>query len=213
MLTVRDLAYALPHPRRSLFSGLSFAMEKGETLAITGGKGPARSALLRILAGALRQYSGRVEFQGIELNDWSRDFFERTGSVLHPLGMSPFLTVMETLKCHAGLYRHASPVEALHVLEAMGYSSIEGSIANKRIRDLDAESLYLIALSRAQMHGPELLLLDEPTAGDSARHREVLHILLKLRQSQGLATVFASADSEWLQSLGLRCLPMTDGDA
>jgi ABC-type multidrug transport system ATPase subunit len=197
MLEVRELAWPEKNPRRILFTGLSFSVAAGEALALTGPADSGKSILLRILSGAIRRYSGHVLFQGKELGDWSREFFELTGAVLDPVGLTPQLTARENLESHARLYREGKPAAAGAALERMGLAGI----ARKRASALESDDRFLIALARAQLHRPAFLYLDTPPEGLSPTASDRLGEALRGRKAEGLATVLAARDGAWAAGL------------
>ncbi len=202
MLEVRELAWPIQDPRPRLIRGLSFSMGPGEALALTGPAGSGKSALLRILAGGIRRYAGQVIFQGKELGDWNRDFFELTGAVLDPPGLTPELTASENLESHARLYRQGNAADARAALDRVGLSAA----ARTRADNLSSDEAFLIALARAQLHRPALLCVDTPPPGLSPTASDRLGDALRSRKAEGLATVLAARDGAWAAGLCGRAL-------
>src|SRR5262245_23901810 len=139
MLSVRALTFAGPQPNRPLLAPLAFDLAAGESLAVCGPKGAGKTLLIRILAGAMRSYAGEVLFQGKELADWSRDFFEATGAVLDPHGLFPDLSILENLAHAARLYRAADSVGIPALVERHGLA-VHASV---RGRKLGADEAFL----------------------------------------------------------------------
>jgi len=202
MLEVRNLAWLGKDPQGILFTGLSFSVAPGEALALTGPANSGKSALLRILAGGIRRYGGQVLFQGKELGDWSRDFFELTGAVLDPVGLTPQLTALENLESHARLYREGKPAAARAALDRMGLAAA----ARTRAANLESDERFLVALAQAQLHRPALLCLDTPPGGLSPTASDRLGDALRARKAEGLASVLAARDGAWAAGLCGRAL-------
>lgn len=202
MMEVRDLAWQGKNPQRPLFRGLSFSLGPGEALALTGPPDCGKSVLLRILAGSIRSYTGQVLFQGKELGDWSREFFEVTGAVLDPAGLTPQLTARENLENHAHLYRRGNPTAAGDALERVGLATA----ARTRVVNLGSDERFLVALARAQLHRPALLCVDTPPEGLSPTASDRLGDALSARKAEGLATVLAARDGAWAAGLCGRAL-------
>jgi ABC-type multidrug transport system ATPase subunit len=207
MLEVRDLAWLDKDPERILFTGLSFSVAPGEALALTGPAHSGKSALLRILAGGIRRYAGQVLFQGKELGDWSREFFELTGAVLDPVGLTPQLTVLENLESHARLYREGDPAVARAALDRVGLAAA----GRTRAANLESDQLFLVALAQAQLHRPALLCVDTPPKGLSPTASDRLVDALRARKADGLATVLAASDGAWAAGLCGRALRLGAG--
>lgn len=207
MLEVRDLSFSADDPARSLFRGLAFALAPGEALALTGPPDSGKSVLVRILVGAIRAYAGQVVFQGKELGDWSRDFFELTGAVLDPAGLAPQLTSLEILECQARLYRGGNPGAARGALDRVGLAAASRTRAVK----LESDQRFLVALARAQLHRPILLCVDTPAEGLSPAASDRLDDAIRARKAEGLATVVAARDGAWVAALCGRALRL-DGE-
>lgn len=192
MLEVRALGSIGSDPSPPLFRNLAFSLAAGESLAIVGPTASGKSVLLRILAGAIREYAGDVLFEGVELRKWSRDFFARTGAVLDPPGLYPQLTVRENVESHARLYLNAQAT-AEELLERCGLAAQAGIRAVKLTPDQEA----LTGLARAQVHKPRLLCIDTPAEGLGPEAAERVAAAIRDRKGQGLATVLATGAAEW----------------
>lgn len=202
MLEVRDLAFEGDDASRPLLRGLSFSLAAGEALALTGPEDCGKSVLLRILSGALRTYSGQVLFQGKELGEWSRDYFELTGAVSDPVGLAPQLTALENLQSHARLYREGDPGGARAALDRVGLAAE----TRTRAARLAPDQRFLTALARSQLHRPVLLCIDTPPEGLSPAASDRLGDALRARKAEGLATVLAARDGAWAAGLCGRAL-------
>lgn len=207
MLNVHDLGFPAGDSRRPLFRGLSFSLAAGESLALTGPEDSGKSVLLRILAGGFRAYSGQVLYLGKELGDWSREFFESTGAVLDPLGLTPQLTALENLESHTALYRSGNAAAARASLDRMGLAAE----AHTRVTRLTSDQRFLVALARAQSHRPAFLCIDTPPAGLSPETADRLGDTLRARKAEGLATLLAARDGAWAAGLCGRGLRLDQG--
>jgi fluoroquinolone transport system ATP-binding protein len=207
MLDIRGLFWPGRNPRPALFERLSFTLASGEALAVTGPAGAGKSILLRILSGSLRDYAGQVLFQGKELGDWSREFFEATGAVLQPSGLAPQLTALENLEYHSRLYRKGHRAAAREALDRVGLAASAGV----RAASLDLETLFLVSLARALVHRPVLLCIDTPSAELSQAARERASEIVRARQGEGLATVLATRDEAWAAGMCGRLLRLDAG--
>lgn len=193
LLEVRAVAVPGDDPAHPRLAPVSFSLESGETVALLGPAESGKSTLMRILAGALRAYTGGAFYQGKELGDWSREFFETIGAVLDPPGLSAVLTVKENLAAFARLYRGADPALAGPMLERSGLTARVSERAGK----LTADDQVLAALARAQLHRPSLLLIDLPGEGLSPSTARRVAEAVRLRQAEGGATVVAVRYADW----------------
>ncbi len=171
-LTARGLRRSFG--RVTVLRDLDLTLMPGEALAVAGPNGAGKTTLLRMLSGLLRPTAGEVTVLGRPLRG---DHAARRaiGFLSHQSLLYDDLTVLENLAFAARLYGVARPVEAARAaLEAAGLSMRAGDSPARLSRGL----LQRAAIARALLHGPRVLLLDEPfTALDepsAGRLRETL---------------------------------------
>jgi heme exporter protein A len=142
---------------REALSDVSLALLEGQTLVVLGPNGAGKTTLLRVLATLLRPHAGRVRVLGRELPEDAWAVRGRIGLLGHEPLLYRELTARENLRYHARLHGVADArVEEL--LEAVG---IAGR-GREPLRTLSRGMVQRVAVARAVLHGPELLLLDEP---------------------------------------------------
>jgi heme exporter protein A len=185
---------------RVALDGVSLELAAGETLLLTGGNGAGKTTLLRVLATVLRPHAGAVSVAGHELPRQARSVRPLIGYVGHEPLVYPSLTALENLELYASL--HGRPAESCRpALEMVGLERRR----NDQAADLSRGMRQRLALARAWLHQPALLLLDEPTAGLDAEGRELLKGMLD--EHQGAALV-ATHEPEWFAG---RELPLRAG--
>jgi heme exporter protein A len=145
---------------RTALAGVTLTLEPGRTLAVFGANGAGKTTLLRILATLLRPHRGAVRVLGREL---PRDGYAVRGRVGF-LGHDPLLyrdlTARENLRFHARLHGVAfARIDTL--LEAVGLERR----GDEPVHTFSRGMIQRLAVCRAVLHEPELLLLDEPLAG------------------------------------------------
>jgi heme exporter protein A len=144
---------------RTALRDVSVVVPSGATLAVLGRNGAGKSTLLRILATLLRPHSGTAALFGEELPKRAWVVRGRVGLLGHDPLLYRDLTGRENLSYHARLHR--VPAERVEeVLEAVGMAR-RGEDA---VRSLSRGMVQRLAVARAVLHRPELLLLDEPRA-------------------------------------------------
>ena len=142
---------------REALSDVSLQLLEGQTLVVLGPNGAGKTTLLRVLATLLRPHAGRVRVLGRELPEDGWAVRGRVGLLGHEPLLYRELTARENLRYHARLHGVADArVEEL--LEAVG---IAGR-GREPLRTLSRGMVQRVAVARAVLHGPELLLLDEP---------------------------------------------------
>ena len=145
---------------RAVLRDLTFAIPAGRTMAVLGPNGAGKTTLLRILATLLRPTAGDVRVLGCAL---PRDAWRargRIGFVGHEPLLYRDLTGGENLRFHARL--HGLPGGGSERIEALLDRVRMTRRADELVRNLSAGMIQRLAVCRALLHGPELLLLDEP---------------------------------------------------
>jgi heme exporter protein A len=162
--TDRGPAVALRDLRRSYgervaLAGVTLSLPRGATLAVFGANGAGKTTLLRVLATLLRPHAGEAEVLGRALPREGWAVRGRIGLLAHEPLLYRDLTASENLRFHARLHGVAGG-RAGELLEAVGMARR----ADEPVRSLSRGMAQRVAICRALLHEPELLLLDEPLA-------------------------------------------------
>jgi heme exporter protein A len=144
---------------REALSGVSLELDEGRTLVVFGPNGAGKTTLLRVFAGLLRPHSGdvRVLGHGLPAEAWA--VRGRIGLLAHEPLLYRELTARENLRFHGRLHG----VEEERVAEVLELVAMNHR-ADEPLRTLSRGMVQRVAVARAVLHGPELLLLDEPHA-------------------------------------------------
>ena len=144
---------------REALGDVSLSLGEGQTLVVFGPNGAGKSTLLRVLATLLRPHAGQVRVLGCELPQEAWAVRGRIGLLGHEPLLYRQLSARENLRFHARLHGVGETrVEELLAAVAMTDRSSEA------VRTLSRGMLQRVAVARAVLHDPELLLLDEPYA-------------------------------------------------
>jgi putative ABC transport system ATP-binding protein len=162
---------------------LRLQLPAGEYLAIMGESGSGKSTLLNLIAGLDRPDSGRVLFEGIDLASLDDDAVTRwrrasVGFVFQAFHVLPYLTVLQNVALPLDLLGVRDPQRherVLQLLEACGIAAL----ATRYARELSGGELQRIAIARALVHRPRLVLADEPTGNLDARTAQQILCLLR----------------------------------
>jgi len=174
---------------RVALAGVSARVEAGQTLAVLGGNGAGKTTLLRVLAGLLRPHGGRARVLDAELPGERWKLPGRVGYLGHEPLLYRELSGRENLRYQARL--HGVPaVRVEAVLQAVG---MERRGADP-VRELSRGMVQRLAVARAVLHDPELLLLDEPRASLDPAGAELLEPLIG--RPSGRTRVLVSHDVE-----------------
>ncbi len=198
IVQVENVQRHLPQGGRQLhiLNGISFTVEAGSWLALTGPSGSGKSTLLGILAGIDRPSAGKVFVEGIEISALpegrlARLRNEKIGVVFQSFHLIPTLTALENVE--APLYIHPQRRRArgmaMEMLEQVGLSERMNHFPNQ----LSGGEQQRVAIARALICGPEILLADEPTGNlDTATSKQVLGLIRLLRNQLGLTVIMAT---------------------
>ena len=195
-----DVRRHLPQGGRELhiLNGISFSVEAGSWLALTGPSGSGKSTLLGILAGIDRPSGGKVFIEGTEISALpegrlSRLRNEKIGVVFQAYHLIPTMTALENVE--APLYIHPERRQARAKAAAMLEQVGLGERMDHFPHQLSGGEQQRVAMARALACGPEILLADEPTGNlDTATSRQVLDLLRQLRNQLGLTVVMVTHD-------------------
>jgi heme exporter protein A len=144
---------------RVALSDITLRVEAGQTLVVLGANGAGKTTLLRVLATLLRPHGGSCRVLGHELPRAGWEVRGRIGYLGHDPLLYRDLTGAENLRYQAGL--HGVPRE--RVEERLAAVGLEGR-AQEPVRDLSKGMVQRLAVARATLHEPDVLLLDEPRA-------------------------------------------------
>jgi ABC-2 type transport system ATP-binding protein len=182
---------------RQVLKDLTFAVEPGDIFGCLGPNGAGKTTTIRIIMGLLRASAGQVRVLG---SDPSQDRVRnRVGFLLETDGLYDNLSARDNLDYYGRLYAVQDVAPRIDaVLAGAGLAD----------RALDKVSVYSkgmrqrLALARALLHRPDILVLDEPTAGlDPGGQLEVRRMLLELSRDEGVTIFLSSHNLDEMQRL------------
>ena len=200
IVQVENVRRHLPQGGRDLhiLNGISFTVEAGSWLALTGPSGSGKSTLLGILAGIDRPSAGKVYIEGTEISSLpearlARLRNEKIGVVFQSFHLIPTMTALENVEAPLYIHpqrRHARSIAA-HILEQVGLGERMGHFPHQ----LSGGEQQRVAIARALACSPAILLADEPTGNlDSATSKQVLDLLHQLRDQLNLTVIMVTHD-------------------
>ena len=216
IIEVKNVFRSLPMGGKYLhiLRDISFSVERGEWMALSGPSGSGKSTLLGVLAGLDRPDQGQVRLDGIEITSLperrlARLRNEKIGVIFQAFHLISTLTALENVE--APLFvnprRRQARSLALNMLELVGLAERMQHLPHQ----LSGGEQQRVAIARALVCEPSLLLADEPTGNlDSAASRQVLELIRQLHLALGLTVVMVTHDSQVAAYAGRR-LHIVDG--
>ena len=165
--------------------GVSLHVQAGEMVALIGANGAGKSTLVNTICGLIKHQKGKIEFQGKAMDGLSAEAIVRLGIALVPEGRQVFstLSVEANLEMGAFIHRH----DGAQVREDMAHLFERFPILKERRHQLagtlSGGEQQMLAISRALMARPQLLVLDEPSMGLAPLVvKEIFRIIQELKQ-------------------------------
>lgn len=186
---------------KTVLRGLDFHVEAGEFVALLGPNGAGKTTFLRILASLSRQSLGEVKIAGFSLPQHSAAVRRRLGVVSHLPLLYGDLSAEENLRFYGRMYAVPALDERIaQVLELVGLTARRRDLVRTFSRGMQQR----LAIGRAVLHDPEVLLLDEPHTGLDQDACIMLDGVLRQVAVRGRTVVMTSHDLARAQDLAMR---------
>jgi len=181
--------------------GVDFAVADGDALVLLGRNGAGKSTVLKLLAGVLRPSAGHVLFDGSKIDDLPPERRVHLGIVLVPegRGIFPALTVEENLRGGAYWRRPNRKATADDLVEVHDLMPRLAERAGQLAGSLSGGEQQMVAIGRALMAKPKVLLLDEPSLGLAPQAVESLYELLAALVQRRISLVLVEQYAEMAQ--------------
>lgn len=168
-------------PAKIALSGVDLKIKKGSFFGLLGPNGAGKSTIINILAGLVVKTSGNVKISGIDIDENQKLSKFKIGIVPQELILDPFFNVRETLEIYAGYFGiKKADRRTDEIIEALGLK--DKALAAPRSLSGGIRRRLLVA--KALVHNPEILVLDEPTAGvDVELRTQLWNYVKKLNES------------------------------
>lgn len=202
ILRVTDVTkmYGEGHTAVTAVAHATMAVDKGEFVALLGPSGSGKTTLISIIGGLLGATSGSVELGGMDVTalrgkELTAFRASKVGFVFQSANLVPFLTARENLLYVAGLVKGGSRKEAAaradQLLEELGLEQRARNVPEQ----LSGGERQRVAIGRALMNDPDLILVDEPTAAlDTAMGRQVVELLRREVKARGKTGIMVTHD-------------------
>jgi heme exporter protein A len=176
---------------KAVLRGVEFAIEAGELAVLLGPNGAGKTTLLRILSTLSRPSAGLVRVAGCKLPGGAAEARQRLGGVSHHPLLNGALTGEENLRFYARLYGLTDPAERIRQrLTQVGLTARRRDLVRTYSRGMQQR----LALARAMLHDPHVLLFDEPYTGLDQQAADMLDDLLRAAAGQGCTVLMTTHD-------------------
>ncbi|HCM89070.1 MULTISPECIES: ABC transporter ATP-binding protein [Vagococcus] len=184
---------------------VSFEVNEGEIVSLIGANGAGKTTILRTISGLVRSSSGTISFQGEKIEKETSPNIVKNGLVQVPEGRHVFtgMTVMENLELGAFLYKDKKESELIlkHIFDRF---PILAERKNQDAATLSGGEQQMLAMGRALMSRPKLLLLDEPSMGLAPIFiREIFSIIEEIKE-QGTTVLLIEQNAKMALSIADR---------
>ncbi len=217
LVHLKDVEFQYESAKHKTLEIPTLQIEKGERVFLFGPSGSGKSTFLEILAGVLTPQKGSVEILGKNLagmKSSERDRFRagHLGYVFQSFNLIPYLSVEENILLPlslSGLRRERIQnvsQEVQHLCENLGIAGFR----DRRVTELSVGQQQRVAVARAMLGSPELILADEPTSSLDFDHREkFIKLLFQVCEEKGTTVLFVSHDRS-LEKLFTRSISFHD---
>jgi ABC-2 type transport system ATP-binding protein len=185
--------------QKEALKNINLNIKKGSFFALLGPNGAGKSTIINIMAGLVKKTSGSVKISGFDIDKETSNAKKEIGIVPQELFIDPFFNVFETLEFYAGYYgvkkkdRHTE-----EIIEALG---LKDKIDSKP-RSLSGGMKRRLLVAKSLVHNPQIIVLDEPTAGVDVELRDNLwSYIKKLNQEQKTTIVLTTHYLEEAEAL------------
>jgi putative ABC transport system ATP-binding protein len=205
VLSIRQLAKTYAGPRqRTVLTGIDLELVPGDYIAVMGESGIGKSTLLNLVAGLDRPDAGSIALDGVELATLDDDALTalrrvKMGFVFQAFHVLPYLTVEQNVALPlslVGVPAAEREAKVTAMLAAVGLAARGASMP----RELSGGELQRVAIARALVHGPRLVLADEPTGNlDPESAGQVLRLLrdqVKANRAAGILVTHSRTAAE-----------------
>jgi fluoroquinolone transport system ATP-binding protein len=207
MITVQDLSFTYVGAGKAAVRHATFAIEHGEIFGFLGPSGAGKSTTQKILNGLLRGYEGQIFVMGQDLNRWGPDYYEKIGVSFELPNHYLKLTAVENLTYLGSLY--AGPVKSpAELLQMVGL----GNDGHLFVSQYSKGMKNRLSVARSLLHSPELLFMDEPTAGLDPVNARLIKNLIRRQKEAGKTVFLTTHDMNVANELCDRVAFIIDGE-
>jgi sodium transport system ATP-binding protein len=171
--------------------GVSFEADNGKITGLLGPNGAGKSTTLRVLYTVLKPDSGTASIDGVDVVNDSLGARARIGTLPHGSGLYPHLTARENIAYYAKLYE--MPAESIDEAVQKVIDELDiNDFADRRTKGFSQGQKTKVSLARSLVHGPQNVILDEPSNGLDVMATRSLRELIRQLRKAGKCVLFSS---------------------
>lgn len=214
IITLKDVFFRYEKGGNDILSGTNLSIKKGEHFCILGGNGSGKTTTLKILAGLLKPYRGKVIIDNNKMTKKTTADFNRLGVAMLPQNPESVFLKSRVIDDYTELCK-------IKGIEKSNYEEKINSVAEKlgikdllenHPYDLSGGEIQKCALGKVLISEPKILLLDEPTKGVDAYSKLSLSKILQEIKSDGVTIITVTHDVEFASIVADRCGLFFDGE-
>lgn len=214
IITLKDVFFRYEKGGNDILSGTNLSIKKGEHFCILGGNGSGKTTTLKILAGLLKPYRGKVIIDNNKMTKKTTADFNRLGVAMLPQNPESVFLKSRVIDDYTELCK-------IKGIEKSDYEDKINSVAEKlgikdllenHPYDLSGGEIQKCALGKVLISEPKILLLDEPTKGVDAYSKIALSNILQEIKSDGVTIITVTHDVEFASIVADRCGLFFDGE-
>lgn len=214
IITLKDVFFRYEKGGNDILSGTNLSIKKGEHFCILGGNGSGKTTTLKILAGLLKPYRGKVIIDNNKMTKKTTADFNRLGVAMLPQNPESVFLKSRVIDDYTELCK-------IKGIEKSAYEDKINSVAEKlgikdllenHPYDLSGGEIQKCALGKVLISEPKILLLDEPTKGVDAYSKLSLSKILQEIKSDGVTIITVTHDVEFASIVADRCGIFFDGE-
>ena len=165
---------------------VSLKLNKGEIYGFIGPNGAGKSTTIRTIMGLINKTSGKILFDGKEMNPDNIETKARIGYLPSEINLYDDMTVKELFNFHESFYKKDTTKRRKELVKLLKINE------SKKIEDLSLGNSKKVGIVLALMHEPELLILDEPTSGLDPMMQSIFHNILVEEKKKGTTILYSS---------------------
>lgn len=214
VLALSNVSYRYEGTKKNVLKNVTAAFEAGKIYAIVGKSGAGKSTLLSLIAGLDTSKSGKILYNGTDLQKMDRDEYRAKGIgvIFQAFNLLTNATAVENIALSMNISGSKESEKKQFAYELLQKVGIDRETANRKILKLSGGEQQRVGIARALSHGPDIILADEPTGNlDTDTENDILQILISLAHDEGKCVIIVTHSKD-VSSIADVIFTMTDGN-